>query len=82
VIALFSILSIHNRSGIDAKIASAVESSTISRGHGHIEKSLFLVKTNSVKSDESLSSFENVLHIRGGQAITKKKVRHFHFDGM
>ena len=83
VAALLSLLTINNRSGIDAKIMAIGESVNSARGHnGAVKPSLIRTKRFALAdSIQSSSSFKEVLQIRGGQAITKKKVTrpHLHF---
>ena len=82
VAALLSLFTINNRSGIDAKIMAIGESAISARGHTGAVKSLFIrAKSIAVAfSIQSSSSFPKVLQIRGGQAISKKKVTRHHHD--
>ena len=72
---LLCFVTIQNRSVIDAKILtsgiSALGSATYSP-----RKSFFISEEGGkvIGSEEVSSSLENVLQIRGGEALTKKKV--------
>lgn len=70
--ALFCLLLQQN--GVDARIISKGGSSVGKGGYAISEKFLLLGEERSSKYIETSSTFENLLKIRGGQAISGKKV--------
>ena len=74
VTALLALFNIHNGSGTDAKIITKVGATATSGLLSPSEKNSAFYKLVGSRSTGEIASIEDILQIRGGQAITKKKV--------